>query len=296
MKNSLMDFENIGIGKPVLCVGNGFSFEENIAAIQKNQSKVDIMCCDKTLGALLEHGIVPTYCVVADANVPYSYLEPYKDRLTGTILIMNVCANPEWAQNGNWKKKYFIVNKDVLESEKEFLAITKCPNIILAATNVSNCMIVLLTQSTDHLPRNFFGYDKILLIGYDYSWKFRGKYYAFDETGGGRAQYMRHMYIHTPAGTPAYTSGNLWFSMQWLQKYIATFRLPIIQCAPDSLLQFGPTRDLSAQMDYTYKPENSYKIRKAVSRLRTLMAERAELENLISGIGNEHQKAFLQSI
>ena len=43
-------FENIGIGKPVVCVANGWSTELEIETLKANQGNVDILCCDKSLG------------------------------------------------------------------------------------------------------------------------------------------------------------------------------------------------------------------------------------------------------
>jgi hypothetical protein len=117
---SLEELENVGIGKAVVCVANGYSLELEIETLKKYQGNVDILCCDKTLGHLLDNGITPTYCIVCDAKVSYEkYLEPWKDKLQNTILFQNVCGNPEWTNQGNWKDRYFFVNKDVLGSEKD---------------------------------------------------------------------------------------------------------------------------------------------------------------------------------
>ena len=103
-----------GMGKAALLVGNGYSFEEKLDTIKKNQNNVDVVTCDKTVGHCLREGIIPKYCILCDANVSYEkYLEPYKDQLQDTILIANVCSNPKWATLGNWKKIYFFINTDV---------------------------------------------------------------------------------------------------------------------------------------------------------------------------------------
>lgn len=296
-KKSLHDFENIGVGKAVLCVANGYSLEENIETIKENQHNVDILCCDKTLGHLLDNGITPTYVMVCDANVDYDkYLKPWKDKLSKTILFNNACGNPEWTRNGNWKDIYFFINKDILSSEVEFSRLSGCQNFIPAGTNVSNAMVVLLTQSDNHGRKNFFGYDKILLIGFDYSWKYDGKYYAFNDDGDGKAQYMRHLYLTTPSGEFGYTSGNLAFSRDWLAKYIGTFNLPIVQCAKDSILVLGKTGKLEEQMKYKHKPEDGVTVRKAVDELRKIKARETELFNRINEIGKEHYWAHAQTI
>lgn len=149
---SIHELENHGVGRAVLCVANGYSFEENIETIKKYQHNVDIFACDKTMGHLLDNGITPKFVMMCDANVDYEkYMAPYKDKLQDIILIANICGNPEWTKNGNWKDKYFFINKDILGSEKEFSEMSGCTNFIPAGTNVSNAMVVMLTQS-DNLP------------------------------------------------------------------------------------------------------------------------------------------------
>lgn len=294
---SLSDFENSGIGKAVLCVANGYSFEENIQTIKDNQKNIDIFCCDKTLGSLLDNGITPKFCMVCDANVDFSkYMEKWKDQLQDTILIVNVCGNPEWAQKGNWKNIYFFINKDIINSEKEFSQISGCKNFIPAGTNVSNAMVVMLTQSDNHGRRNFFGYDKILLIGYDYSWRQDGKYYAFNDTGDGKTNYMRHIYCVTTDGSFAYASGNLAFSAQWFETYVKTFNLPVVQCTGKSILAKLKISKLEDQISYSHKPQDSKIIRESVSKLRALLKQKSELEKSISSIERDHWNAFLCSV
>src|SRR3990167_5578919 len=118
---SFSDLENSGIGRAVLCVANGYSFEENIETIKKHKDNVDILCCDKSLGHLLNNGIKPKYVVICDANVNYEkYLSPYLDQLSETIALVNVCANPQWTENIKWKDIYFFVNKDIIDSYLQY--------------------------------------------------------------------------------------------------------------------------------------------------------------------------------
>lgn len=291
------EFENIGVGRAVLCVANGYSFEEQIETIKEYQNKVDIMACDKTLGHLLDNGIVPTYCVVCDANVDFEkYMAPWKDKLSGTTLFVNVCANPKWTENGNWKNIVFFTNMDVIDSHVEFGQLSNCPNTIPAGTNVSNAMVILLTQSTNEGRQNVFGYDKILLIGFDYSWKYGGKYYAFSETGDGKASYMRHAYVIAQDGSFVYTSGNLSFSMEWLKKYVTGFRLPVVQCAKSSILQFGKAGNLAEQMQYSYRQEDRGPVRSAVKELKSLKAREKELLQKLNAIGRDHYWSSARTI
>lgn len=293
----LSDFENIGIGRKCLVIANGQTFEDNIETIKKYQDNVDIMVCDKTLGHCLDNGIIPTYCLVCDAHVNYDkYMEKWKDQLGQTTLFINACANPKWAENGNWKSKYFFVNKDILQSEKEFCALSGCKNVIPAGTNVSNAMVVFLTQSDNNGRRNFFGYDGYALIGFDYSWRVGGKYYAFDETGNGKTNYMRHVYSINLAGDPAYSSGNLVFSAEWLQTYVKTFKLPIVQCSQRTILGLRETSTLEKQMNYKSNVKDSKTIRSSVEELRQLNARAAELKRNIEAIGRRHHAEHLASL
>lgn len=294
---SLDDFENSGIGKAVLCVANGYSFEENIESIKKYKDNVDILCCDKTLGHLLDNDIVPKFCMVCDANVNYEkYMEKWKDKLQDTILFINVCGNPLWAKLGNWKDKYFFINKDILNSHLEFSKISGCENFIAAGTNVSNAMVILLTQCDNENRRNFFAYDKILLIGYDYSWRVFGKYYSFDEIGGGKTYYMRHNHCMTKSHEFAYTSGNLAFSAQWFETYVRTFDLPVINCTKHTILTAIRDAKIDEQLKYRYKPEDSEFVRKTVSELKILNKKTKQLKEAINKISKDHTRSFACSI
>lgn len=295
--NSLMDLGATGIGKAVLLCANGYSLEENIDVISKNQQLVDIMACDKTLGHLLDHGIKPKYCLVCDANVDYErYLKPYEHLLDDTILLINVCANPQWSQNGNWKNKYFFVNKDIIDSHLKFSKLTGCTNFIPAGTNVSNAMLIMLTQCDNHGKRNFFGYDKYLLIGFDYSWRYGGKYYAFSDDGDGKADYMRHHYCLTHSKDWAYTSRNLLFSAQWLEKYISTFRLPVVNCTRKTILQQTKFSELKDQMQYTFKHEDSIRVRDICKDLDRIIKLKSKLDHELKQIELEHHRSVMASI
>lgn len=288
-QKDLRDFENTGVGKAILCVANGYSFEENIETIKKYQHNVDILACDKTFGHLVSHGITPKYLMLCDANVDYDrYLKPYLDHCKDTILFSNVCANPKWLDGVPWKDLYFFVNKDILESEKEFGGLSGCSNFIPAGTNVSNAMVVFLTQSDNGGRKNFFGYDKILLIGFDYSWRAGKKYYAFNETADNKNNYMCHAYITVHSGEFAYTSGNLAFSASWLSTYAKAFQLPLVQCTKATITTNIPFGDLESQMKYNYKQEDGEAVRKYVNELRKLNKMKKQLETQLARIGKDH--------
>ena len=286
---SFEDFRSSGIGKAALLVANGYSFEENIETIKKNAVNVDVVACDKTLGHLINAGVKPKFCIVCDANVSYEkYLKPYEDQLERTILIQNVCGNPEWTKNGNWKQRYFYVNKDVMHYEKEFQEISGCPNLVTAGTNVSNMMVVLLTQSDNETRQNLFSYDKLLLIGFDYSWKADGGYYAFDKDAGGKFHYMRHVKGIAPSGKLIYTSNNLSSSSSWLNLYIKAFNIPVVQCSQDSILWPNIIGKLEEQIRYKHKPQDSQKVKDLLNELRGLETRKVQINNRLKSIGREH--------
>lgn len=255
------DFKFQGLGRACVLVANGYSLEKEIETLRKLQDHVDIAVCDKTLGLCIDHGITPTFCILADARVDYEkYMHKWRDKLSNTYLFQNVCGNPKWAENGNWKDRYFFVNEDILQSEKEFSEISGCKNFIPAGTNVSNAMLVALTQSNNNGRNNYFGYDKYILLGFDYCW--RDNYYAFNKDGDGKINYMRHVYAIDDENELCYTSNNLLFSVKWLSDYIATFKLPVVQCSKGTLLQLpeAQMQDLESQMVYNYRPEDSKKV------------------------------------
>lgn len=286
---SFDQLRNTGIGKAILCVANGYSFEENIETIKANKDNVDIICCDKTLGHLIDNGIYPTYCMVCDANVDYEkYMKPWEDKLYKTILFQNICGNPKWSFNGNWKDKYFYANKDVMGYEKEFLSLANCPNVVPAGTNVSNMMVVILVQSDNDRKQNLFAYDKMLLIGYDYSWKEGGKYYAFDEDGGGKKYYMRHIYGISPSGNLIFSSNNLSASCSWLRLYVDTFKLNVVQCSQDSMGVFGKMGKLEEQIRYRHKPSDAKRVQNLLFELHGIDEKRTKIQNTLRDIGRDH--------
>lgn len=297
VQNDLNELALTGIGKVILLVANGYSFEENIDIIKENQTACDILACDKTLGNLISNGIKPKYCLVCDANVDYErYLKPYENQLDQTILLINVCANPEWSKNGNWNDKYFFVNRDIIDSHVGFSKLSSCKNFIPAGTNVSNAMLIMLTQCDNGGKKNFFGYDKYILIGYDYSWRHGGKYYAFSEEGDGKADYMKHHYCCTHDGDWAYTSGNLSFSASWLEKYISTFRLPVVNGSKKTILGQTKFADLKEQMLYTFKHEDSIRVKNICNDLNKVLKIKHELDKALKEIEKEHSYAVMASI
>jgi len=224
------------------------------------------------------------------------YLKPYLDKLDKTTLLINVCANPEWSQVINWKTKYFFVNKDIIDSHLKFSKITGCNNFIPAGTNVSNAMMIMLTQSDNNGKRNFFGYDKFLLIGYDYSWNYDGNYYAYNKDGDGKADYMKHIYCVNMNGDFAYTSGNLYFSSKWLEKYLSTFKFPVVNCSKKTILTQTKFGDLEEQMKYNFKQEDSSRVKNMIEELTQIIKRKSVIESSLLNIEKEHFQSVLSSV
>lgn len=290
----LIEYQNSGVGKAVLAIANGYSFEQEIETIKKYQDNVDIICVDKSLIHCIQNGITPKFVLVCDANVSYeTYLKPVEDQLQNTTLLINVCANPQWTDNGNWKDRFFFANKDVLESHHEFMQLSGCMNVIPAATNVSNAVIVMLTQSDNDGRRNFFGYDKILTIGFDYCWD--ESYYAFDKTGAGKSHYMKQVYGVSIGGELIYTSPNLHFSAKWMEKYLRAFNISAIQCSKHSILTGYKQGELAAQMQYRYKTEDAKEVNSLLEYRRILSAKIEGINRRIFEVGRDHFKQLIRT-
>lgn len=290
---SLENFYNTGIGKFCLLVANGYSFEAQIETVQKHWENVDAVACDKTLGKLLAHGIKPKYCIVCDANVSFEkYLEPWADQLSETIMLGNVCGNPKWSEAG-WKDAYFFINEDILNSHLEFQKLSGCNNFIIAGTNVSNAMLIMMTQSRAEGRANVFGYDRYLLLGFDYCWS-DASYYAFDRDGGGKMNYMRHLFLNDIFANDVYTSNNLLFSARWINKYITTYGIRAIQCSKTTLLPAAEIGNLEKLIKYKYQPEDSQKVRNLVSYRKSILLKIAEIDTALSQIEKDHHIAALK--
>lgn len=221
-----------GAGRTLLCIAFSPSFEDNIELLKKykDTTKVDIACVDKCMSKLLENGITPDYVVLADAGIDYeTWCEPYIDQTKEIILITNVTANPLWSEN--WKGKVvFHVNKDNIESEKIYMKVSGCNEMIPASSNVGNTIIVFSTQ--------VLGYDRYCLLGYDYCWSNDDNYYAF--TDSDKRYWMKHLTLVDNSGKMVFTSQNLHFSARWMQDFYDYHRgiFDIYCCSPRGLLNF----------------------------------------------------------
>lgn len=296
IETDFMDFSNTGVGKVLLLCGNGYSLEEEFETIKKYRDNIDIMVCDKSLGHFIERGIRPDYAVVCDANVDYEkYCMPWEDKLDQTTLFVNVCANPEWTK-ANWKQKCLFVNMDSINSEREFGPLSGCHNLLPAATNVSNQMAVLVTQSSNKGRNNWFGYDKIVLIGFDYCWHPDGNYYAFDHDADGKRNYMSHAHCLDRGFNPCFSSSNLIFSAKWLDDYIKGFQLPFVSGTKRTLLASTPTKNLQQQLQYKYKPNDSITVQGLSDLKMQLLEQVQKIDQKLTRMGHDHMMSYRQSI
>lgn len=237
---SLSELNDVGLGKVMVMVATGASLEKQMPLLKKYKDKIDIFTCDKSLGLLLDNDIKPNYVLVADANVSYEkYCEPWIEKTEDINLVTNACANPDWMRN--WRGDIFsFVNKDAINSEKEFIPLSGNSNIIPASSNVSNAMVVMATQCDERGPRNAWGYAKYLLVGYDYSWHYNGNYYAYTDCE--KRCYMNHMQKVDMNGDFVMTSNNLLFSAKWLYTYLTTFKLSVFNCSETGLLVYNMSK------------------------------------------------------
>jgi hypothetical protein len=137
------------------------------------------------------------------------------------------------------------------------------------------------------------GYDKIVLVGFDYSWRADGKYYAFDDDAGGKQFYMRHIYGLSPRGRMIYTSNNLNASASWMGDYINAFKIPVAQCSPHSIAQFDATADLEACLKYRFRTTDLDVIRKQLARRNELAAQQKKIDDRLKEISKSHYFAHL---
>jgi hypothetical protein len=241
------ELEHIGIGKCAVLVAMGASLEKKIDTIRKYRDRVDIICCDKAFMPLLEHGVKADMVIVADAGIPFEYMEKSWRETKGVKLVCTPYANPVWTKM--WQgPKYFYINQDAIESETIFLNIFgKGTRVIPAGSNVSNAIVSFLTDCGGTKNNNWGGYEKYYLIGYDYSWQANGNYYAWNNPIPKR-HYMTHRTMLDFMGNPVFTSENLLFSAKWLISYITTFELPIINCSGEGLLDIPLKSDLENEL------------------------------------------------
>jgi len=242
------ELEHMGIGKCAVLVAMGSSLENSVEEIKKYRDRIDVICCDKAFMPLLDHGIKADLVIVADAGIPFEYMEKSWRETTGVKLVSTPYANPVWTKM--WRgPKYFYINQDAIETESIFSVIMgKDTRIIPAGSNVSNAMISFLTDCGGQKNSNWGGYERYYLTGYDYSWQSKGNYYAWNDPKPKRF-YMTHRTMLGFNGDVIHTSENLLFSAKWLISYITTFDLPIINCSEQGLLDIPLKGNLERELN-----------------------------------------------
>jgi hypothetical protein len=153
-----------------------------------------------------------------------------------------------------------------------------------------------MTQSDNKIRKNFFGYDKILLLGFDYAWRQEGNYYAFDKEAGGKYNYMRHMFLRNINNDYCFTSHNLAFSAKWLEQYVNAFKLPVVQCSRESVLPLKNMGVLAEQMQYSFRTEDQSKVVNMLKVRRALIEKKKEIEAIIGEMSRDHYYAFISSL
>lgn len=238
---------NIGVGKFLVCAAMGESLEKNIDILRKYRRRYDIVTCDKGFGMLLEQGIKADYVMICDSNILTKWIDPYWDDTVGVKLICTPYSNIEWTMQ--WKGDlYFYISRDAIKTEKIFLDIFgEEIHIIPASSNVSNTMIVLFLSIDEKSRANFAGYEKYILVGYDYGWRIDGKYYAFSDPKPKR-YYMNHCTFLDIENEPFLSSENLLFSAKWLYSYLTTIKMPVINCSGRGLLDIPDRSDLEKEL------------------------------------------------
>lgn len=239
--------QNTGLGKCLVMVAMGASLEGQIETIKKYRDRIDILACDKAFVPLVERGITPDYVMICDAGIPARHFETHVLKTKNIKLLATPYANTIWTKS--WLgPRYFFVNKDAIESEKVFLDIMgPSTRVIPASSNVSNAMVVFMTGCDEVRRANWAGYERYFLVGYDYSWRMDGNYYAWSDPKPKR-HYMHHITAHDSKGNIIFTSGNLTFSARWLSDYLRMHKLPVINCSGRGILDTILQGDLETEL------------------------------------------------
>lgn len=276
----LIDLSLIGLNRLAVIVGLGQSLENEIEMIKEYQGRegIDIICVDKAYGVLMERGIKPRLVLVADAVVSYEkWAEPFIDQTDDVILVSSVTANEKWSEN--WKGPvYFSVHKDNIGTHTEMSKISGIEDIMPAASNVGNSIIVLATQ--------YLMYQEQLLIGYDYSWQPDRNYYAFSGDVDGvyvNKQHWQKSGICTGLNNRMhFQSENLTFAARWLMNYyeakIKELPIAFFNCGDSGILEYIPQANMREHLEkWQYEPLTEQGLSKVrVSRARVIRCQHSD--------------------
>jgi len=217
--NSHKDFLNIYRDKTIVLFSYGPSFEDNVrevlaSDVMTNRDNYKIGCVDKAFRPLSERGIQVDFVLVADGSVSAEkWLDGVEDKyIKNSMLISNIYGSPDWVQKwsdiaGN-KSIIFYLNKDNIKTHEIFGPLADYYEVIEAASNVGNSLVVFSAK--------IFGSKKILLFGYDYS--FKDKYYG---TCDNSKRWIYGNLVRTDLrGDLVKSTLNMEFSAKWLENYI----------------------------------------------------------------------------
>lgn len=235
LRRDAEELRGCGIGKVLVSVALGASTEDHIETLKKYRDRVDIITCDKGFRPLLEHGVKADYVMLCDCNIIFQKWAPSEEDTVGVKLISTPYSNVDWTRK--WRGPiYFYLNRDAIESENIFLEIMgPRTRMIPASSNVGNAQVVFMVGVDEDNPQMFAGYERILLVGYDYSWRVGGNYYAWSDPRPKR-YYMVSRNMLDLSGELAVTSENLVFSSRWLSQYVNLCRLPVLNCSGQGIL------------------------------------------------------------
>lgn len=235
IKTSLYgDLRGIGRGKSLIICANGPSLAKHFKILKDNRSLFHISCVDKAFKPLMDNGIKPDYVCLADANV--SYEKHCKGLDTENVaLLSNVCGQKDWV--ANWKGPiFFYINRDSIKSEEYFMAISGYGELIPAASNVSNALLMLAYFVLQ--------YDWNFLTGYDYSWKL-GTYYSDESENNKKECWMASQLYSDIKGELMRTSSNLVFSARWISDFFKSLQIKnYINCSDQGLLYDAPKQKM----------------------------------------------------
>jgi hypothetical protein len=205
-----------GLGKKAVCVAYSSSLEYHVNELKIKNEAVDILCVDKAMGYLIDHDVIPNFVYLADAGIDYDrWCKPWINKTENICLLMNVTANPIWAEN--WKGKIiFFVNQDNIKTEEIFAPISGCREFVKASSNVGNSILVHATT--------YLLYDEYYLLGYDSSWGQNDNYYCGEDSD--KRWYMNHHQLINTEGELVCTSQNLLFTARWLSDFINAIIVP----------------------------------------------------------------------
>src|SRR3989304_2870938 len=90
----LADLINEQRGKIMVQAAFGYSLKEHLPLLLEHRERFSLLCCDKAFGFLMANGVIPDYCLIADASVTTEWIDAQDT--SKTTLVANVAANPAW--------------------------------------------------------------------------------------------------------------------------------------------------------------------------------------------------------